>query len=163
MCNTCSLWGFTQHGNIEHFNITIRAQSCWNSIVLHYFFSAPGECHSNKRHEHSLQNKVSIESTEVDIFRVIYGSLWIISICSWITFSAHLCMHLFLCIPHHYFHFAPLNLAANTASTQTDLVNRMIHVIQIQAWWKMLASKSVEKSLHFLLPRHFLLIMDNAT
>lgn len=79
------------------FNIAIRAQSCSNGIVLCNFFLAVGEQHRNKRHAHSQWNEVSIES--IDIFRVIYGSLWIILICTWSAASAHF-KHVFLCVPH---------------------------------------------------------------
>ncbi len=75
----------------------IIAQRCYDCIVLRNFFSSVGEHHSNKRHAHSQWNNVSTEDTEVDVFRVIYGSLWIISICTWSTFSAHF-LHVFLCI-----------------------------------------------------------------
>lgn len=88
------MWGSRLRWNMPRFNITIRAQSCYNGIILCHFSSAVGEHHSNKRRAHSQRNKVTIESIEVEIFRVIYGSFWIISICASSAFSAHF-MHVF--------------------------------------------------------------------
>ena len=67
---------------------------------------------------HSQWNKVSTESIEVNIFRVIYGSFWFISVCTWST-SAHF-VHLCLCVPLLFFSpscVTMLNIAVNSLST----------------------------------------------
>lgn len=121
-----------QHKNMAQFNIIITAQSSSsNSNVLCNFSSAAGEHHSNKRAAHSERNKVSIESIEVDIFRVIYGPPWIISVCTWSTSTAHF-MRLFLCILHLFFCITALNFRVNSALTRRDFSGRVIHLIEKQ-------------------------------
>lgn len=137
------------------FNLTITAQRCYNGIVLCNVSSAVGKHYSNKRHADSQWNKVSIESIEVHIFRVIYGSLWIISIRTWSTFFAHLCISFFAFFTS--FCFTVLNFSLNTVLAPTDWACRMIHVIEGP---QILVAKSREK---FTFPpcKTFWLIVDN--
>ena len=71
---------------------------------------------------------MSIESTEVDIFRVIYGSLWIISICTWSPCPAHF-MHLFLCVLHRFSFFSSTSTAPKFSENTVVASSTAIHVI----------------------------------
>lgn len=124
-------------------------------MVLFCVISSVGEHHGNKRHAHSQWNKVSIEDIEVDIFRVIYGSLWIISICTWSTSSAHF-MHVFLCVLN-LFPFYSTELLSEY-SLSTDWFGWQNDSCYFKtSRWPMLRNGS-----HLLLARRFfLLIMDN--
>lgn len=137
---------------MAQFNITIRAQSCYNGIILCHFSLAVGEHHSNKRDAHSQWNKVSIESTEVEIFRVIYGSFWIISICTWSTFSAHF-MRLFSLHSSPFFCLTVLNFSVNAeCSLSTSSFGKQSDSCYLRtSRWQTLAGKSS----HFLLARCF--------